>query len=411
MRHAGGPIAKITRIGPRHDAVLDYFFVTTGEWQTLNTPGPVRLFMSLSSSFPHGDFADLFETLLPDFVLAFAFFTAIVYAALSRRFDQQRAAGLAAGAVGLALAVGLTWWEYQNDFSVRDLGPIAVGFALLALGGVIFQSVRGIGGSWAGAGIGLGVSLLIGRVLELPWPIDWEAVQPVVIVSLIFGTVAFLLRHHNSVVHVPTLSREALDYRHDARDLYQNHAVSSRLGRGFRFLRDRTDHLHERPQDAQDIMLQLKRMLPVEGWLTERMARLREKAHSVRKGHAARISEIRGQFEQLPSRARLRAGRELSLRYHELKLDKRMERLDKAVAETELRIRKLTQQAQACLQIHDHQSLVQILEQADKLQRHNEKLFKIIDRTEAKLAALAESIANTLKEVNLNETNNPDTGG
>ena len=32
MRHAGGPIAQIARIGPRHDAVLDYFFVTTGEW-------------------------------------------------------------------------------------------------------------------------------------------------------------------------------------------------------------------------------------------------------------------------------------------------------------------------------------------------------------------------------------------
>ena len=34
---------------------------------------------------------DLFETLLPDFVLGFAFFTALTYAILARRLHHQRA--------------------------------------------------------------------------------------------------------------------------------------------------------------------------------------------------------------------------------------------------------------------------------------------------------------------------------
>lgn len=94
-------------------------------------------------------------------------------------------------------------------------------------------------------------------------------------------------------------------------------------------------------------MLQLKRMLPVEGWLTERMARLREKAHLVRKGHIARIEDIQGHISSLPPIAKRNAARELAARYKELKLDQRLERLDKAVAENERRIRELARQAQA----------------------------------------------------------------
>jgi len=130
--------------------------------------------MPLSYPFPHADFGNLFDSLFPDFILAFAFFTSIVYAVLSRRFHQQRAAGMAAGAVGLALAAGLTWWEYQNGFSVRHLGPVAVGFAVLLLGGVIFTSIRYTGGSLAGVGIGIGASLIIGWVLGLDWHVREE---------------------------------------------------------------------------------------------------------------------------------------------------------------------------------------------------------------------------------------------
>jgi hypothetical protein len=71
--------------------------------------------------------------------------------------------------------------------------------------------------------------------------------------------------------------------------------------------------------------------------------------------------------------------------YAELKLDVRIERLDKAVAENERRITDLTRQAQVSLANAEHQKLVDILGAASKLQKHNERLFRIIDRTEAKL--------------------------
>jgi hypothetical protein len=63
---------------------------------------------------------ELWHTLLPDFVLAFAFFTSLIYAVLSRRFNQQRPAIAMSAALGLALSAGLVWWEYVNDLSTRD---------------------------------------------------------------------------------------------------------------------------------------------------------------------------------------------------------------------------------------------------------------------------------------------------
>ena len=71
--------------------------------------------------------------------------------------------------IGMALSIGLVWWEYQNDLSIVNLGPIAVGFAIILLGGVMYQCIKGIDGSWAGAGIALGVSLLVGWTLGLDW--------------------------------------------------------------------------------------------------------------------------------------------------------------------------------------------------------------------------------------------------
>ena len=145
-------------------------------------------------------------------------------------------------------------------------------------------------------------------------------------------------------------------------------------------------------------MLQLKRMLPAEGWLAERMARLRAKAHLMRKGHIARIEGLRKEFGKLPPQAKAKVAKELAARYKELKIDARIERLDKAVAENERRIRQLTRRAQAHVQAHEHQDLVHVLDAASKLQAHNAKLLKIIERTEAKLSRIAKTLAKQVPE-------------
>ena len=95
----------------------------------------------------------------------------------------------------------------------------------------------------------------------------------------------------------------------------------------------------------------------------------------------------------MPPQAKTRISRELIQRYKELKLDVRLERLDRAVAENERRIRQLTRAAQDNLQRHDYRKLVDILEAASKLQVHNARLLRTIERTEAKLVTAARQIA------------------
>jgi hypothetical protein len=333
--------------------------------------------------------SEWWDTFLPDFVLAFAFFTAVIYAVLGRRLGMQRPAVAVSAALGAALSAGLVWWELANDLSIRNLGPIAVGFAIIVLAGVIYQSIRGIGGGWAGAGIAIGACLLVGWVVGIDWPVDKEIVQTVAGATLTVGILAFLLHRRGTFGHFQNPPAELADVRHDMSDLSEDRNVSKRLTRGFRQLRGRAGNLFQHPKEAGNVMLQLKRILPAEGWLTQRMARLRARAHFARKGHIARITELQGTLGKLPPQAKRKVARELSTRYKELKIDQRIERLDKTVTAHELRVRNLTRQAQAYLANHDYQKLNEVLEAAQKIQKRCTRLFKLIENTEAKLLATA----------------------
>jgi len=347
--------------------------------------------MSLPNPFMDLPFAPFFESLLPDFILAFAFFTALVYAVLAKRFDHQRSAVAMSTAVGLALAVGLVWWEYEHSWSIRNLGALAIGFVVILLAMIMFQGIRQVGGSWAGAGIAFGASILVAWVLGINWPVAPQVVQSLAIVALIVGVVAFVLHGHGLAGHGhfaaarnapqlhPTTARpELAEIRHDMSDLYDDRRAGERIRETLTGLREHTDELPQHPEEAPDFMVQLRRILPAEGWLTERLARLRAQAHHYRKGHAARIDELRDWVGKLPPKARKTASRELTARYEELKIDKRLERLDGAVAENERRIRDLTLEAQRAVTHYDYRKLADLLEAAEKLQAHNSKLFKSI---------------------------------
>jgi outer membrane protein assembly factor BamB len=80
--------------------------------------------MSLENSLQDLVFGDWAESLLPDFVLAFTLFTAVIYAVLGKRFDRQRPAITVSVALGLALSVGLVWWERSAGLSITNLGPL-----------------------------------------------------------------------------------------------------------------------------------------------------------------------------------------------------------------------------------------------------------------------------------------------
>ena len=283
------------------------------------------------------------ESLLPDFVLAFAFFTSLTYAVLGKRFDQQRPAITMSVTIGFALSIGLVWWEQSTGFSIKDLGPIAIGFAVIVLAFVMYQSIRQIGGSWAGAGITIGASILIASLLGLKVPIDPKIIQTVTVVALVVGILVFLYHTQSHSIRFPHRQAALPKIRHNMSDLYRDRQLSDQLGKRMKKLRRQSGTLNERPEGAGDVLLQLKRMLPAEGYLTERMSQLRAKAHQVRNGHIARLEETRHVFAKLPTSAKKKAAADLAARYNQIiGIDTRLERLDKAVAENEKKIRNLT---------------------------------------------------------------------
>ena len=349
--------------------------------------------------FPFSSLAlrELLEAYLPDFALAFTFFTALIFAVLERRLGSKRPVIAMSAALGLTLSISLVWWEHQTGWTIRDLGPVAAGFALILLAGVLHQAIRYVGGNWAGAATAFGACILVGTLLGIDWPIDSEVLHTVVTVALVFGLIAFMF-HQRGTGRNPRYAHLA-GVRNDMSDLYQDGRIAKKLTRGFRRVRNEAATLFDRPDGADDVMLQLRRMLPAEGWLTEQMASLRARAHHIRKGHVARIEGIQHVIGKLPPLEKRKLAIELQSRYKELKLDLRIERLDKAVTENERRIRELTRHAQAYLKANEHRRLVGVLEAAGKLQKHNAKLIRTIERTETRLLATAVEVAKNTPEV------------
>lgn len=355
---------------------------------------------------PTNPFSELFrsgllETLVPDFVLAFTFFTALSYAVLGKRFGRQKPAAAMSVAVGGALAIGLVWWERDHGWSVRNLGPMALGFGVIALGMTVFQAVRQTGGNWAGAGIALGAGLLVAWTLGFGLPVAGEILSAVVAAALLFGLLAFLLHLRRARFLIPPAfpRAELYDIRTDRISLEKDRRAGNWLKDRFRTLRRETDLLADHPEDATQVLDQIRRMLPVEGWLTERMARLRAQAHRVRKGHVARLEETKHVYRRLPPSKKKKAAAELIRRYQKLAgFDKRLERLDKAVAETERRIKNLTRDAGKATARYDFKKLTEILAKAEKLQDHNSHLFKHIDRCQQKLIKISRDVAEITAE-------------
>jgi hypothetical protein len=334
----------------------------------------------------------LFDSLLLDFVLSFTFFTALCYAVLGRHFGRQRPAAAMSIALGLALATGLVWWQATSGYALRDLGPLALAFVLLVLAGTVYAAFQHIGGTSAGLALALASSLLVASALGLPWSIDPGLMATIGFVALLIGVLALLARRRIRWGHVVPAPQEVARVRHDLRDLQQEYRVAEHLSTELRELRTEARFLVSRPEVAGDFLLQLRRLLPEEGWLTQRLARLRETAHYARAGHLARIAALREFLHTLPPAARAKAAQELTARYAELDLDQRLERLDRAVAACERRIRDLTARAAACVANHDYPPVQGLLDEAAKLQEHNARLIKLIERSEQHLLTIARQL-------------------
>lgn len=357
--------------------------------------------------FPVDAFRRFFETLLPDFLLAFTFFTASTYTALAKRFGNGRPAAAVSASLGLALSVGLVWWESRHGYSIRDLGVFALILAVLLISVMVFQAFRDLIGWWAGVGAAVATGVLAVWLLGLGGFLGAHLLAGLLTMALLAGIVSVLVNAHSHTpatrsVSMPPPSvkqtaREETIIRDEIEGARRDRRVSESVWDRLRRLRKDTDLLRHHKGDAKSVLEQIRRLLPPEGWLTERLARLRAQAHRVREGHVARIEELREMGKGLPAGAKKQLSDELSARYQELRLDDRLERLDQAVAVNERGIRNLTHQAEQATTDCDYRQLTELLSAAEKHQGHNTRLLRTIERTEVKLAAIVREISQRVR--------------
>lgn len=175
------------------------------------------------------------------FCLSFHFLYLAVLCGPQQTIRPARPAIAMSAAIGFALAVGLIWWERSTGFSIKDLGPIAIGFAIIVLVFVMYQAIRQMGRSWAGAAIALGVSILIARLLELNVPVDPEIIQIITMVALIVGILALVFYTQGHSVYSQRAPVRLSEVRHDMTDLYRGRQLSNRLTKAMRKLRRQVD--------------------------------------------------------------------------------------------------------------------------------------------------------------------------
>jgi len=344
----------------------------------------------------------LFESLLLDFILAFTFFTSVCYAVLSKRFDHQRSAVGMSASIGAALSVGIIWWENRSGITIRSLGPIALVFAMILIAIIIYRAIKQTAGSWSGGGLAIGLFILFILLAGLDLPIDPEVINSLMVSALVIGFIAMLLHHKSSSHNYPFLHSvqpQISEIKDDQASMYRNRCLSNKITKGLKMLKNETDLLKDKPQYTDHIVYEIKRLLPEEGWLTQRMANLRKKAHQIKNGHVARLEETKDIARKLPLPAKKKLSKDIVNSYNNIiDIDKRIERLDAMIAHNESRIKELTKQAQQYAMNYDYKKLTEIVEQAEKLQEHNSKIFKIIDRTENKLSQIAQKVVNETKQ-------------
>lgn len=350
--------------------------------------------------------------LLPDFLLAACFFSALAFAVLGKRLGHRRAAAVMSATLGLAMGLGLVAWEWRTGWRVVDLGTIAVGFALIVLSLVLYQAMKQVGGTVAGAATAIGAALTIGLVLDLPVLRRSDLLPGVVLVAAIVAMAGLLLHHRQNTASwtapsfrfTPTGAGEPMlasvkpwkerrnDERVDVRDLREARTASDAM----RHELDAALHLQplvdDRPEAWEAARMHLQRALPAAGWLTQKLAEFRETLKLVERGELEQIHEVQKLAKDLPPRDRRQLVVDVRRRLRVLRMAQRLDRLDGAVAELERRVQTLTRQAISDLDARNAEAIPGRLDAANRLQRQVARLLEQMERSRQRLLREAEAV-------------------
>ncbi|MHC5109578.1 MAG: hypothetical protein ACYTHJ_06835 [Planctomycetota bacterium] len=79
----------------------------------------------------------------------------------------------------------------KERYSIRHLGPFAIGLAILVIAAVMYRAIREVGGRFAGVGITLAAGLLVVWLLGITIPIDPVFLHTTIAVALLLGVMAW----------------------------------------------------------------------------------------------------------------------------------------------------------------------------------------------------------------------------
>jgi len=247
------------------------------------------------------------------------------------------------------------------------------------------------------------VCILIAQLAEIGLPFNPQVAQTIIIVSLILGVMAFVSQT-KSTFRFPSIGSTHRETPISLTELFRDRHLSGDLQKNIRHIRHKSRQPDPNTEKTNDIVRQLQRILPAEGYLTQRMAQLRSRVFQIRNGHVARLEETRTILQNAPTADKKRAAERLMARYQQMVgIDTRLERLETAVTENEKHIHDLTRQAQEYASKYNQKGLYDCLKQAERLQKHNSRIFKLITGTEKKLIHLAQTTANEVKRSETNQ--------
>jgi hypothetical protein len=147
------------------------------------------------------DISKLYDsyTVFIDFAIYLMVFVGISQLTLGSRF-QGRGGKAIAIAIGISLALSLAISEKYLGFSLRSLGPIAVGIFLAILSVIIYRLIKQLGGSFAVSGSLAYIIILLFLTATMPGFFAWiNKNTPLLGLGLVAG---FIWASYNVVSHL-----------------------------------------------------------------------------------------------------------------------------------------------------------------------------------------------------------------
>ena len=171
----------------------------------------------------------LIGTLVVDFLLAAVFFASLAYATLGKRLKHTRAAAAISAVLGIALAIGLVWWEQDHGVSVRDLGPVALVLAIVFLVLAIFAAIRHAAGPLAAVGVAAVLGVLFGGMLGLQAPVSTEVATSLLVIVILISALALVFRYQGHSTHFTAPSHATPPIKRQVAVVRATHGKLSRL--------------------------------------------------------------------------------------------------------------------------------------------------------------------------------------